>query len=346
MPVVDYKTYRKILQNAKHKGYALPSINVASYSGANAALEGFLKSRSDGIIQVSTGGASFISGQHVKDMVLGAVSLAEHVHHVADRYDIYVALHTDHCVPGKVDAFVRPLIDETRKRRETGQTNLYNGHMFDGSTLPLAENLKLSKELLQLCHQNEIILEIEIGAVGGEEDDVKADKGQKLYTNSREMIEVATQLGLGQAGDYILAATFGNVHGVYNPGVVKLKPDILREGQQAVQQAFQTGKNPFYLVFHGGSGSSLKDIHRTLEYGVIKMNVDTDTQYAFTRAIADHIMKHYEGVLKIDGNVGNKKIYDPRSYLKAAEENMTKRVMQACNDLKSTDQSMHPSNPT
>ena len=334
MPVADYKTYCKLLDEAKKKHYAFPAFNVTSYSSANAALMGLAESRSDGIIQVSTGGGLFISGQSVKDMALGAISLASHVHLVAEKYGIYIALHTDHCLVDKLDLFVKPLIEETKKRRKKGLPNLFNAHMFDGSTMTLKDNLKLSKELLKTCHDNEILLEIEIGAVGGEEDDVKAEKGAKLYTNNDDMLAVASQLGLGENGRYFLAATFGNVHGVYNPGVVKLKPEILKNGQTAVGKKYNK-TNPFDLVFHGGSGSNLEDIHQTLEYGVVKMNVDTDCQYAFSRPIAEHFFTNYDSVLKVDGNVGNKKYYDPRSYLKKAEDEMKQEVIKACRKLKS-----------
>ena len=339
MPVADFKTYCRILDNAKEKHYALPSFNVTSYSSANAALEGLAESKSDGIIQVSTGGGAFISGQAIKDMALGAISLAQHVHLVADKYNIYVALHTDHCLPDKVDGFVKPLLQATRERREKNLPNLFNAHMFDGSPLPLAENMAISKRLLAECQELDLILEVEIGAVGGEEDDVVADEGAKLYTTTEDMLVVAQELGLGENGRYILAATFGNVHGSYKPGVVKLKPEILQAGQQTVGKHYQQEK-PFYLVFHGGSGSSLEDIRQTLDYGVIKMNVDTDAQYAFTRPIVDHFFTNYNGVLKVDGEVGNKKFYDPRSYLKKAEAGMKERVIQACNDLRSKDHTL------
>lgn len=335
MPVADYSTYCKMLDHAKQNRFAYPAINVSSLATANAALQAFAEAKSDGIIQVSTGGGEFASGQAIKSSAVGAISIAQHVHLVAEHYPVYIALHTDHCQPKKVDPFMRPLIAETAKRRAQGLPNLFNSHMFDGSELPLDQNMTIARELLQLCAENEIILEVEAGVVGGEEDGV--DHGdqpnEKLYTSPEEMLEVYEQLsGLGR---FMFAATFGNVHGVYKPGNVKLKPTILRDGQQAV-----TGKHgaaaSLDLVFHGGSGSTLEEIHETLEYGVIKMNIDTDTQYAFTRPIVDHMLRKYDEVLKVEGEVGNKKAYDPRAYLKLAETGMKQRIMAACSDLRST----------
>ncbi|MCB9750441.1 MAG: class II fructose-bisphosphate aldolase [Myxococcales bacterium] len=341
MPVADHATYCRMLDNARAKRFAYPAINITSPSTISATLAAFAEAGSDGIIQVSTGGGEFASGLALKDAALGAITLAEYVHRVADRYPIYVALHTDHCAPGKVDSFLRPLIAETARRRAAGLPNLFSSHMFDGSELPLDKNMALARELLVECAKNELILEVEAGVVGGEEDGVNNEDApaEKLYTTPEDMVAVARALReLG--GRYMFAATFGNVHGVYKPGNVKLKPTILRDGQAAVERAFGAAAC-FDLVFHGGSGSSLAEIRETLEYGVIKMNVDTDTQYAFTRPIVDHVMKNYDGVLKIDGEVGSKKVYDPRSYLKSAEAGMKERVKVACADLRSTGTTLH-----
>jgi len=337
MPVADFITYCKMLDRARDKKFAYPAINVTSLATANAVLKGLAESRSDGIIQVSTGGGAFASGSAVKDMALGAISIAEHVHRVAERYDIYVALHTDHCPADKLDSFMIPLIEETERRRAAGQPNLFNSHMFDGSALPLKENLDISVPLLERCHKSELILEVEVGVVGGEEDDVSAEgvDSSKLYTTPEDMLEAARRLNKVQGALYLVAATFGNVHGVYKPGHVKLKPTILRDGQEELEKGYGR-EGRFYLVFHGGSGSSLEEIHETLDYGVIKMNIDTDTQYAFTRPIAGHMLKNYDGVLKVDGEVGNKKTYDPRVYMKMAEEAMAERVKQAVKDLRGT----------
>ncbi|HXX81009.1 MAG TPA: class II fructose-bisphosphate aldolase [Thermodesulfovibrionales bacterium] len=333
MPVADYTTYCKMLDRARRGRYAYPAINVTSLTTANAVLKGLADGRSDGIIQVSTGGGAFASGLSVKDMALGAISIAEHVHRAAERYPIYVALHTDHCQADKLDKLVIPLVAETEKRRAAGKPNLFNGHMFDGSSLPLEENLDIAVKLLERFKKSELILEIEAGVVGGEEDGVRGEAGAKLYTTPDDTLEVARRLNAVRGGPYLLAATFGNVHGVYKPGHVKLKPLILKDCQDAVVQQYGEEAR-FYLVFHGGSGSELREIHEALDYGVVKMNIDTDTQYAFTRPIADHMLKNYDGVLRVDGEVGNKKTYDPRVYLSLAETSMAERVKQAVSDLR------------
>lgn len=336
MPVADYKTYCRMLEEAGKNKYAYPAINVCSIETANAALEGFAKAKSDGIIQVSTGGGEHASGLEIKDSVIGAITIASHVHLMAKRYSIYVALHTDHCKPSKLEAFVIPLIRETEKRRTRGDKNLFNSHMFDGSELPLNENLRIARELMEVCSKNEIVLEVEAGVVGGEEDGVNNEgvDNQRLYTSPEDMLKVYESLKDIPGAKYMLAATFGNVHGVYKPGNVKLKPEILKKGQDALKSTYGSTAR-FLLVFHGGSGSSKEEISRTLEYGVVKMNIDTDTQYAFTRPIAGHMFKNYDGVLKIDSEVGNKKVYDPRSYLKLAEAGMEDRVFEACRNLRS-----------
>jgi len=338
MPVPDFKTYCQILDRARDGHYALPAANVTSMTTANAVLRGLAESKADGIIQVSTGGGAFASGTSLKDMALGAMSIADHVHRVADRYPIYVALNTDHCLKDKLDKFVYPLVAETEKRRAAGQPNLFNSHMFDGSNLSLGENLDIAEKLMARFATNDLILEIETGAVGGEEDGVVGDHNAKLYTTPEDTLEVARRLNpIG--GRYLLAATFGNVHGVYKPGHVKLQPKVLKECQEAVVKKYGE-KARFYFVFHGGSGSTQQEIHESLDYGVVKMNVDTDMQYAFTRPIAAHMFKNYDGVLKVDGEVGNKKHYDPRSYLALAETAMAERVKQAVTDLRGNGKTM------
>ncbi|MDP4174395.1 MAG: class II fructose-bisphosphate aldolase [Bacteroidota bacterium] len=335
MPVVDYKKYCQMLDNAKKNKFAYPAINVTSEATANAVLSALAELKSDGIIQVSTGGGEFASGQSLKDAALGAMSIAQHVHLVAEKYDINVALHTDHCPAKKVDSFLKPLIEESRKRVAAGMKPLFNSHMFDGSELPLKENMDIAVDLLKQCNELGIILEVEAGVVGGEEDGVNNEgaPAEKLYTTPADMVEVYKRLSSVEGARFMFAATFGNVHGVYKPGNVKLRPIILKEGQDAVREKFGADAS-FYLVFHGGSGSSLAEIRETLEYGVIKMNVDTDTQYAFTRPMVDHFFKNYDGVLKVEGEVGNKKVYDPRNYLKKAETSMKERVKQAILDLR------------
>lgn len=340
MPVVDFEKYCVMLERAQKGKFAYPAINVASIETINAALDGFAEAKSDGIIQVSSGAAEFASGS-LKKMNVGAASLAEHTHRVAAHYDVNVALHSDHCVPGKLDTFMLPLVEETERRRAEGKPPLFNSHMFDGSELPLDQNMKKAVELMARLQKNRQILEIEAGVVGGEEDGMDHTHApkEKLYTTPEDMVSVYEALSQVKGGKYMFAATFGNVHGVYKPGNVKLKPEILKNGQAAVVK--KHGPQAwFWLVFHGGSGSTQAEIHSTLDYGVVKMNVDTDCQYAFTRPIVDHMMKNYEGVLKIDGEVGNKKLYDPRAYLKPARANMAARVKQACIDLKSDGKTM------
>jgi fructose-bisphosphate aldolase class II len=313
---------------------------VSSSQTLNAALQGFADAESDGIIQVSTGGAEYLSGPQVKNMVTGAVALAEFAHVVAERYPVNVALHTDHCPKDKLDSYVRPLIALSKDRVDAGQEPLFQSHMWDGSAVELEENLSIAAELLELAGKARIILEVEIGVVGGEEDGVAHDINEKLYTAEGDFVATARRLGLGERGIYLLAATFGNVHGVYKPGNVKLRPEILKQGQDIVAREFGTSDGkPFNLVFHGGSGSAQEEIREALSYGVVKMNVDTDTQYAFTRPVVGHMFTNYDGVLKVDGEVGNKKTYDPRTYMKLAEAGMADRIVQACEDLMSAGQS-------
>ncbi|MGZ4545014.1 MAG: class II fructose-bisphosphate aldolase [Blastococcus sp.] len=340
MPIATLEVYADMISRAKEGGFAYPAINCTSSETVNAALRGFADAGSDGIIQFSTGGAEFASGTRVKEMVTGAVALAEFAHVVAEKYPVQVALHTDHCPKDKLDSYVRPLIALSQDRVNAGQEPLFQSHMWDGSAIDLNENLQIAEELLGKASAAKIVLEVEIGVVGGEEDGVAHEINEKLYTAPGDFVATAKALGLGEKGIYLLAATFGNVHGVYKPGNVKLRPEILKQGQEVVAKEFGLSDDkPFNLVFHGGSGSDLSDIREALSYGVVKMNVDTDTQYAFTRPIVDHMFKNYDGVLKIDGEVGNKKAYDPRSYLKAAETGMAARVQQACEDLLSAGQS-------
>ena len=334
MPIATPEIYAQMLDRAKEHGFAYPAINVTSSQTLNAALRGFAEAGSDGIIQVSTGGADYLSGAAVHDMVTGSVALAQFAAGVADRYPVHVALHTDHCPKGKLDGFVRPLVRISQERVARGEEPLFQSHMWDGSAVPLAENLQIATDLLAECARARIIMEMEIGVVGGEEDGVVGEINEKLYSTPEDALATAEALGLGERGRYILAATFGNVHGVYKPGHVTLRPSILADIQDAVGAKYGREK-PFDLVFHGGSGSALQDIREAISSGVVKMNVDTDTQYAFTRPVAGHMFTHYDGVLKIDGDVGSKKAYDPRSWGKAAEESMTARVVHACEDLMS-----------
>jgi fructose-bisphosphate aldolase, class II len=334
MPIATPDTYDAMLDRAKEGAFAYPAINVTSSQTLLAALRGFAEAESDGILQVSTGGAAAWSGFTVKDMVVGAVAFAEYAKVVAERFPVQIGLHTDHCPKDHLDGFMRPLVEISVERVSRGEAPLFNSHMWDGSAVELEENLQIAEELLERCVAGRTVMEMEIGVVGGEEDGIVGEMNEKLYSTPGDALETARKLGVGERGRYLLAATFGNVHGVYKPGHVQLRPSILKELQDAV--AAETGKDqPFDLVFHGGSGSDLSDIHDALDHGVVKMNVDTDTQYAFTRPIAEHMFRNYDGVMKIDGEVGDKKVYDPRSYAKAAEESMAARVVQACQDLRS-----------
>jgi fructose-bisphosphate aldolase, class II len=337
MPIATPEVYSEMLDRAKTGEFAYPAINVTSSETLNAALRGFAEAGSDGIVQLSTGGSEFASGSKVKDMVTGSVAMAEFAHVVAARYPVNVVLHTDHCPENKLDTFVRPLIAISQERVARGETPLFQSHMWDGSATELTRNLEIAAELLESAIKAKIILEVEIGVVGGEEDGVANEINEKLYTTAEDYERTVDALGAGERGRYLLAATFGNVHGVYKPGNVKLRPEILKMGQQVAARklGLHEGSRPLDLVFHGGSGSQLAEIHEALSYGVVKMNVDTDTQYAFTRPIAGHMFTNYNGVLKIDGEVGNKKAYDPRSYLKLAEQSMADRVLRACEDLRS-----------
>ncbi|MCW2565993.1 MAG: class fructose-bisphosphate aldolase [Mycobacterium sp.] len=337
MPIATPEVYVDMLDRARAGRFAYPAINITSSQTLNAAIKGFADAGSDGIVQVSTGGAEYLSGTSVKDMVTGAVALAEFAYEVAKNYDVNIALHTDHCPKDKLDSFVRPLIKISQERVAKGLPPLFQSHMWDGSAVPLDENLAIAKELLAECAKANIILEIEVGVVGGEEDGVQNEINEKLYTTDEDFIKTIEALGAGENGRYLLAATFGNVHGVYKPGNVKLRPTVLRDGQAAAAAHLGQGEGnkPFELVFHGGSGSSLEEIREALDYGVVKMNVDTDTQYAFTRPAADFMFKNYDGVLKVDGEVGNKKLYDPRAWGKAAEAGMAARVTEACEALRS-----------
>jgi fructose-bisphosphate aldolase class II len=332
MPIATPEVYAQMLDRAKEHGFAYPAINVTSSQTLNAALRGFAEAGSDGIVQISTGGAEYLSGQAVKDMATGAVALAHFALTVAAKYPVQVALHTDHCPLDKLDAYMRLLLQISTERVARGEEPLFQSHMWDGSAVPLTENLKIASDLLEKCAAAHVVMEMEIGVVGGEEDGIVGEINEKLYSTPEDALATAEALGLGERGRYILAATFGNVHGVYKPGHVKLRPSILKDIQDAVGAKYGKDK-PFDLVFHGGSGSDLADIREAIGYGVVKMNVDTDTQYAFTRPVAGHMFTNYDGVLKVDGDVGSKKAYDPRSWGKAAEEAMTARVVEACEDL-------------
>ena len=340
MPIATPEIYAQMLDTAKKSAFAFPAINVSSSQTLNAALKGFADAGSDGIIQVSTGGAEYFSGPSIKNMVSGSVAFAAYAAEVAKNYPVNIALHTDHCPKDKLDGFVRPLVDISAERVARGEAPLFQSHMWDGSAVPLDENLEIARDLLARCAAAHIVLEIEVGVVGGEEDGVEGAIDEKLYSTPEDALATIAALGTGENGRYLTALTFGNVHGVYKPGNVKLRPEILKNAQEAVVEklGLEPGARPFDLVFHGGSGSTAEEIGAAVDFGVVKMNVDTDTQYAFTRPVVSHMFQNYDGVLKIDGEVGNKKAYDPRAWGKAAEQGMAQRVIEACQNLRSAGQ--------
>ncbi|WP_448073646.1 class II fructose-bisphosphate aldolase [Georgenia yuyongxinii] len=334
MPIATPEVYAEMIDRAKAGKFAYPAINVTSSQTVTAALRGFAEAESDGILQVSVGGGEYASGSTVKDRVAGTRALAAYAREVANGYGITVALHTDHCVKENLDSWVKPLLALEAEEVAAGKLPTFQSHMFDGSTVPLDENLVIAEELLELSAKARTILEIEIGVVGGEEDGHEAEINEKLYTTPEDGLATVRALGSGEKGRYLTALTFGNVHGVYKPGAVKLRPELLGEIQQVVGNELGKDK-PFDLVFHGGSGSTAEEIGIAVDHGVIKMNIDTDTQYAFTRPVVEHMFRNYDGVLKIDGEVGNKKQYDPRAWGKAAEAGMAQRIVEACQQLRS-----------
>jgi len=333
MPVATPEQYAEMLDKAKNNGFAYPAINVSSSSTINAVLQGLTEAGSDGIIQVTTGGADYFAGQSVKNRASGALAFAAFATEVAKNYPVTVALHTDHCPKDALDGFVLPLIEASEAEVRAGRNPIFQSHMWDGSAVPLAENLEIAKMLLPRMKAINSILEVEIGVVGGEEDGVSHDINANLYTTLDDVIALVDALGLGEQGRYIAALTFGNVHGVYKPGNVKLRPELLGEIQAGIQAKYGTDALPLDLVFHGGSGSTDEEIATAVTNGVVKMNIDTDTQYAYSRAVADTVLKSYDGFLKVDGEVGNKKVYDPRSWGKIAEKAMAARVVDATRQL-------------
>ena len=338
MAIATSAEYQEMLDRAKQNRFAYPALNVSSSQTLNAALAGLQAAGSDGILQVSTGGADYWSGSTIKHRVTGALAFAAFAREVAKNYDIKVALHTDHCAEDQLDGFVRPLLELSAERVKAGGESIFNSHMWDGSAIALDRNLEIAKELLAKTHNVGAVLEIEVGAVGGEEDGVEGAIDEHLYTTVEDGQKTVEALGLGENGRYIAALTFGNVHGVYKPGNVHLRPELLEEIQREIGNKY--GKeNPFDLVFHGGSGSTEQEIADAVSFGVIKMNIDTDTQYAFTRPVVNHMLKNYDGVLRIDGEVGNKKLYDPRNWGASAEAGMAARVVEAANQLGSAGKS-------
>lgn len=340
MPLATSEQYAAMLDAAKQGGFAFPAINVSSSQTLNAALQGFAEAGSDGIIQVSFGGADYFAGHTVKNRVGGALAFAKYAEEVAKAYDITVALHTDHCPKEHLESFVLPLVAASEERVAAGGQPYFQSHMWDGSAVSLRENLEIAQTLLPRMAAIGVVLEVEIGVVGGEEDGIEHEINEKLYTTLDDAVAMVEALGMGEQGRYLAALTFGNVHGVYKPGGVHLRPELLAEIQAGLAEKYGTSAKPLDLVFHGGSGSSADEIAEAVANGVIKMNIDTDTQYAFTRPVVDFMLKNYDGVLKIDGEVGNKKMYDPRAYGRLAETSMAARIVEAAQQLGSAGRSV------
>jgi fructose-bisphosphate aldolase, class II len=331
MPVAGPARYSDMLDAARAGGYAYPAINVTSSDTLNAALTGFADAGSDGIVQITAGGAAALSGGGRAHAIAGARALALMARELAERVPVSVALHTDHCPPALLDTFLEPLIAASEARVRDGCDPFFNSHMFDGSTLALDENLATSVRLLERCRRARMVLEIEVGVVGGEEDGISGDSDERLYTTAEDLLRVAEVLGTGERGRYLLAAAFGNVHGLYPAGRVQLRPEILRDGQRAL--AARHGDVRFDYVFHGSSGTTEDTLRRAVEYGVVKVNLDSEAQYAYTRAVAAHMFTQYDGVLMVDGGVGRKRAYDPRTWNAEGQAGMAARVTRACEEL-------------
>lgn len=334
---------QEIFKLAKEKGFALPAVNVTGSDTINGVLETAAKLNAPVIIQFSNGGASFNAGKGLnndgqKAAILGAIAGAKHVHTLAEAYGATVILHTDHCAKNLLP-WVDGLLDASEKHfAETGKP-LFSSHMLDLSEEPLEENIEISAKYLERMSKLGMTLEIELGITGGEEDGVDNSHvdTSKLYTQPEEVGHVYEELSK-ISPKFTVAAAFGNVHGVYKPGNVKLTPTILRDSQTYVQEKFNTEANPVDFVFHGGSGSSLEEIREAISYGVIKMNIDTDLQFAFTEGIRDYMVGKIDYLKTQIGSPDgpespNKKHYDPRKWLREGEVTFNKRLEQAFADL-------------
>jgi fructose-bisphosphate aldolase class II len=335
--------YVQLLKKAKEEGYALPAVNVVSNGTVNAALEAAAQVGSDIILQISAGGAQFFAGKSVADdfqaKVQGAVAFAEYSKRAAKLYGVRVVLHTDHANRSLVP-WIEALIEEGEKYYEKYSEPLFSSHMLDLSEEPLEENVATCKELLPKMTKIETAMEFELGLTGGEEDGVDNEgvENSKLYTQPEEVLYAYDELdGLGV---FSIAAAFGNVHGVYKPGSVDLRPDILDNTQELITEKRGNGPKPVSFVFHGGSGSAKDKIKEAIGYGVFKMNIDTDTQFAFAKPVRDYIVENeYRMARQIgsqdDPNAPNKKIIDPRKWLRLGEEGLRDRLVEAFEDLQS-----------
>jgi fructose-bisphosphate aldolase class II len=335
LPTVPLPTpaqYRAMIDAAAAGRFAYPAVNVTSTQTLNAAIRGLADAGADGIVQITTGGAAYLAGTS-GDRVLGARAFAAAAHELAAAAPVFVALHTDHAPADQAEGFLRPLLAESAARVRAGGMPLFHSHMFDGSTLPLEDNLRASARWLEAAAAADAVLEVEVGVVGGAEDDVDgtAADPERLYTTTGDLLRTAEALGAGERGRYLLAATFGNTHGAHPPGQVRLRPEILRDGQEALARVRPGAR--FDYVFHGSSGSTVAELEAAIGYGVVKVNLDTDAQYAFTRAVAGHVLDHWDGVLRVDGGLGDKRAYDPRAWGRKGEAAMAARVAEAAEQL-------------
>ena len=341
--VATGKEVQEIFRHAKENGYALPAVNVVGSNTLNTVMETAVEVNSPVIIQFSNGGASFnagkgLSNENQKAAIAGGVAGAKHVHTLAEAYGATVILHTDHCAKNLLP-WIDGLLDASEEHYKTFGKPLYSSHMLDLSEEPLEENIAISKEYLERMSKMGMTLEIELGITGGEEDGVDNTgvDSSKLYTQPEEVGYAFEELSK-VSDQFIIAAAFGNVHGVYKPGNVKLTPEILKNSQAYVSEMFGVGENHIDFVFHGGSGSSLEEIREAISYGVIKMNIDTDLQFAFTEGIRDYMNEYAEYLKTQIGNpegddIPNKKYYDPRKWLREGEQTFKARLKQAFEDL-------------
>jgi fructose-bisphosphate aldolase class II len=345
--VISGDDLQKVFSIAKKNGFAIPAVNVVSTDSVNAVLEAAKNSNSPVIIQFSNGGAAFYAGkalsnENEKAAIAGAISGAEHVHRMAELYGVPVILHTDHAAK-KLLPWIDGLMDAGEKYYKEHGKPLYSSHMLDLSVEPIEDNIEISKKYLERMSKIGMTLEIELGVTGGEEDGVDNTDidSSKLYTQPEEVAYAYEELS--KISDrFTVAAAFGNVHGVYKPGNVKLSPIILKNSQDYIQKKYNTGDKPVNFVFHGGSGSSHDEIREAISYGVIKMNIDTDTQWAFWDGVRKYEAKNHD---YLQGQIGNpegedkpnKKFYDPRKWLREGELSMVARLKVAFEDLNNID---------
>lgn len=347
--VVFGDDYAKLVEACKTGGYALPAVNVVGTSSLNAVMEAAAKNKSDVIIQFSNSGAQFYAGKGMEDAfrakVLGAVSAAKHIQLLAEHYGICVVLHTDHA-NRKLVPWVEALVEESRQNIKREGVPLYSSHMLDLSEEPIGDNLETCARVLKEMTPLGMSLEIELGVTGGEEDGVGSDvdddfENPSLYTQPEDVLQAYDLLT--PLGHFSVAASFGNVHGVYKPGNVKLRPEILQASQAMVEKERGTSANPLHFVFHGGSGSEKAKIEEAVGYGVFKMNIDTDTQFAFAEAVGAYVNENqnaFKWQVHPDDGTPYKKQYDPRVWLRAAEQSMVSRLDEAFVDLGSKGRSV------